>query len=244
MIFINNRIVVKPSKLYLEQFINGCIKNELKLEEKLVSIDDNTIKNDKIFLENYSKSEVSKTTPIACHILYYLSKHSNKTYFRSDPYSGVNINTPEDPRDGKLDLVIFNTLEKKLLIIESKKDLKSLIRDKNRDQWNKYKNQIKELSLKNNIKYAYFILIGGKEEEIYPKNSINLVPQYDQRDRFYEYIKDKKFVSLGFLHALFKLKIGKKNVFWENFFFNENYKGLLSIGYIDKKQKLQPLKFI
>jgi|TARA_B110000046_G_C12988894_1_gene396947 hypothetical protein len=243
MIFINNRIVVNPSKLYLEQFINGCINNELELEEKLVSIDDDTIKNNKIFLEYYSKSEVSKTTPVSCHILYYLSKHPNKTYFRSDPYSGVNISTPEDPRDGKLDLVIFNTLEKKLLIIESKKDLKSLIRDKNRDQWNKYKNQIKELSLKNNIKYSYFILIGGKEEEIYPKNSINLVPQYDQRDRFYEYIKDKRFVSLSFLHALFKLKIDKKNVFWENFFFNEDYKGLLSIGYIDKKQKLQPLKF-
>jgi hypothetical protein len=32
--------------------------------------------------------------------------------------------------------------------------------------------------------------------------------------------------------------------FGKIFFFNENYKGLLSIGYIDKKQKLQPLKFI
>ena len=61
MIFINNRIVVNPSKLYLEQFINGCINNELELEEKLVSIDDDTIKNNKIFLEYYSKSEVSKT---------------------------------------------------------------------------------------------------------------------------------------------------------------------------------------
>lgn len=243
MIFINNRVVVNPSKLYLDEFINGCIKNELALEEKLISIDDNMIKNDKIFLEYYSKSEVSKTTPIACHILYYISKHSNKTFFRSDPYSGINISTPEDPRDGKLDLVIFNILEKRLLIIESKKDLKSLIRDKNRDQWNKYKNQIEELSLKNNIEYSYFILIGGKEEEVYPKNSINLVPQYDQRDRFYEYIKDKRFVSLSFLHTLFKLKIEKKKIFWENFFFNEDYKGLLSNGYVDKKQKLIPFKF-
>lgn len=243
MIFINNRVVVNPSKLYLDEFINGCIKNELALEEKLISIDDNIIENDKIFLEYYSKSEVSKTTPIACHILYYISKHSNKTFFRSDPYSGINISTPEDPRDGKLDLVIFNILEKKLLIIESKKDLKSLIRDKNRDQWNKYKNQIEELSLKNNIEYSYFILIGGKEEEVYPKNSINLVPQYDQRDRFYEYIKDKRFVSLSFLHTLFKLKIEKKKIFWENFFFNEDYKGLLSNGYVDKKQKLLPFKF-
>ena len=75
MIFINNRVVVNPSKLYLDEFINGCIKNELALEEKLISIDDNIIKNDKIFLEYYSKSEVSKTTPIACHILYYISKH-------------------------------------------------------------------------------------------------------------------------------------------------------------------------
>ena len=114
MIFINNRVVVNPSKLYLDQFINGCIKNELALEEKLISIDDNIIKNDKIFLEYYSKSEVSKTTPIACHILYYISKHSNKTFFRSDPYSGINISTPDDPRDGKLDLVIFNILERKL----------------------------------------------------------------------------------------------------------------------------------
>ena len=243
MIFINNRVVVNPSKLYLDEFINGCIKNELALEEKLISIDDNMIKNDKIFLEYYSKSEVSKTTPIACHILYYISKHSNKTFFRSDPYSGINISSPEDPRDGKLDLVIFNILEKRLLIIESKKDLKSLIRDKNRDQWNKYKNQIEELSLKNNIEYSYFILIGGKEEEVYPKNSINLVPQYDQRDRFYEYIKDKRFVSLSFLHTLFKLKIEKKKIFWENFFFNEDYKGLLSNGYVDKKQKLIPFKF-
>lgn len=243
MIFINNRVVVNPSKLYLDQFINGCFKNELTLEEKLISIDDNIIKNAKIFLEHYSKSEVSKTTPIACHILYYISKHANKTYFRSDPYSGINISTPEDPRDGKLDLVIFNILDRKLLIIESKKDLKSLIRDKNRDQWNKYKNQIEELSLKNNIEYSYFILIGGKEEEVYPKDAINLVPQYDQRDRFYEYIKDKRFVSLSFLHTLFKLKIEKKNIFWENFFFNEDYKGLLSTGYIDNKQKLQPFKF-
>lgn len=242
MIFINNRVVVNPSKLYLDQFINGCIKNELSLEEKLISIDDNLIKNDKNFLEHYSKSEVSKTTPVACHILYYISKHNNKTYFRSDPYSGINISTPQDPRDGKLDLVIFNILERKLLIIESKKDLKSLIRDKNRDQWNKYKNQIEELSLKNNIEYSYFILIGGKEEEIYPKGSINLVPQYDQRDRFYEYVKDKRFVSLSFLHTLLKLKIEKKNIFWENFFFNKDYKGLLSNGYVDNKQKLQPFK--
>lgn len=243
MIFINNRVVVKPSKLYLDQFINGCIKHNLALEEKLISIDNSLIKNDKVFLEYYSKSEVSRTTPIACHILFFISKHTQKTYFRSDPYSSINISTPEDPRDGKLDLVIFNTSERKLLIIESKKDLKSLMRDKNRDQWNKYKNQIEELSLKKNIEYSYFILIGGKEEEIYPKDSINLVPQYDQRERFYEYIKDKRFVSLGFLHTLFKLKIEKKNIFWENLFFNKDYKGLLSAGYVDKKQKLRPFKF-
>ena len=243
LIFINKRIVVNPSKLYLEQFISGALKNELKLEEKLVSIANNAIKDDKIFIDHYSKSEVSKTTPIACHILYFLSKYPTKTYFRSDPYSGINISTPEDPRDGKLDLVIFNTQEKKLLIIECKKDLKSLIRDKNRDQWNKYINQIKEVSLKYNIQYSYFILIGGKEDEIYPKNSINLDPHYDQRDRFYKYVKDKRFLSLSFLHTLLKLKLNKKNIYWENFFFNESYKGLLSKGYIDKSQKFQTLKF-
>ena len=129
------------------------------------------------------------------------------------------------------------------MIIESKKNLKSLIRDKKRDQWNKYENEIQKISNKYNIQYSYLILIGGNEEEIYPKDSIDLEPSYDQRDRFYEYMKDKKFVSLNFLHSLLMLSLTKKNIYWENIFFKESYKGLLSGGYIDKNNNLNSINF-
>lgn len=193
----------------------------------------------KNFIEFFSRYEVKRISPLATNILFRISKNKDDTYFRSDPYASINIKTPFDPRDGKLDIVVFNKKEKKMLIIESKKDLKSLLNDKKRDQWNKYISEIENISKINNIKTKYLILVGGNEEELYPKGSITTQPIYDQRQRFYEYIKDKNFISLGFLYAVMHYHIFVKKIYWENIFFENDFLGLLSAGKITRKFKLE-----
>jgi len=308
MKILNNRIVSQPSKLYLEDFVEKSLINQLDTEEKIICNVENALINDlkdkdtlknisyenckgclcciekrdadgfnskfqpimnsqanssfdyytnsqflgkynknlesDDFMEYFSKSEVKKTTPLACNIFFRISKNGNQSFYRSSPYAETNIKTPNDPRDGKLDLVILNPIEKKLLVIESKKNLSSLINDKKRDQWNKYKDQIIKISNKYNVQFQYLILIGGKEVEIYPKGAISSDPVYDQRSRFYEYIKDKKFFSLNFLHNLLICSLVKKNIFWEDIFFdNKDHIGFLSAGLINNKKQLKPIIF-
>lgn len=203
------------------------------------------------YWQQTSSNEKAHTTPISANLLLFLSTRYDNVVMRCSPNWELSIDTTDsdDPREGHLDLIIVNCEEKKGLVAEVKSSAANLLRDRRRDQWDRYNKEIEEETHKRGYESIFLYIIGGDEYWLYPAG-IEGVPttHNNRRNEFYEFIRkgSKRFISV---EALRGLKIQKltthPNLSWEDLLFRifsqRNVLGLISGGIIDEKLNLMSL---
>lgn len=202
------------------------------------------------FWKHSEANEKNHTTPIAANLLLFLSKQRKDVALRCSPNWELSIDTmdPDDHREGHLDLVLVSYTERKILVAEVKSSVNSLLRDKNRDQWFRYKEQIYNEVTQKNFEFIFIYIIGGDEYSLCPPNDSNCpTMSNNRRSEFYEFIHDnnKKFISLEALRAIKLQKLSThREWYWEKWlyeiFSSEKNIGLISGGIINNSFTLQP----
>jgi len=190
-------------------------------------------------LENHTqKSETTITNPLGALYFWRLSKNPNNTYIRTSPNWELSINTTNilDEREGHLDIVVASE-RKKIIVMEGKTSVNSLLSSRLREQWARYGNEIISKSSKFGFDAFFTYLIGGEELPLYPISSS--APHHRLRAEFYDFISenDKKFISIEGLRALRLYQLAIDNSFcWEDHLSpllnDKNFKGLLSNGLV------------
>ena len=149
----------------------------------------------------YSNNERLETTPYFSVLINNLLINDGETLSRFSPFKETNISSNYG-REGQLDFVLINKTKKYIIILESKKDNKALIRDIPRDQWNKYIDEIYTISKKFNFSFYFGYVIGGDESFISNNSEIN--------EKYLKtYLDDKFFITLNAIIKIFILY--KKN---------------------------------
>jgi len=188
-----------------------------------------------------SKNEVKNISLWALSCLNFLSSENARLG------KELEIIQSKNPRDGRLDVVIFDKNE--ILILESKTTLFNLLSEKRfKIQVPEYYKECKKFT-RENFNISILLLVGGEESDLYPPNSPYCVTGqvgnmakifYDDLVRY-----GIKFISANALWALYaKSILGKKKLFWRDIlpkiFSEKNTLGLLSSGkVIINKNKIE-----
>lgn len=203
--------------------------------------------NPRKYWTHTSLNEKGHTTPISANLLLFLSSNPNDVVIRCSPNWELSIDTTdsEDPREGHLDLIVVNCVRKKILVGEVKSSVTNLLRDRRRDQWDRYNKEIEREIHKKGYDGIFLHIIGGDEFSLYPE--IDGVPYSptNRREEFYDFMNkgSKRFISVEALRALKLQKLSTHpNISWEDYLFKlfsqKSILGLISGGSVDKKINL------
>ena len=188
-----------------------------------------------------STDETRIAHPMAAFYLWRLSSDPSRTFFCSSPSWELSLPTtnPWDQREGHIDVVVLSYSTKTVFVLEGKSTLDSFLRDRQRDQWNRYYQSLKNTAAGYGYKMLFFYSIGGDELGLYP--SIQGIPHHGKRKEFYDFIveNDKRFLSLESLRVLRAWQISSDSGWnWEQWFprlyESKDFVGFLSGGVVVK----------
>lgn len=201
-------------------------------------------------LSNHSsKDETRISNPMAALFLWRLSANPFRTFFCSSPSWELSLPTtdPLDQREGHIDVTVISYATRTVCVLEGKATLEALLRDRARDQWNRYRESLKRTAEEFGFKLLFFYSIGGNELGLYPR--LEGIPHHGKRDEFYNFIKEdgKRFISLEALRQLRARQISLDLSWnWEKWLWElyeiDNFVGLLSGGIVVKNGSTFELK--
>ena len=196
------------------------------------------------FSRHTETDETTITNPISALFLWRLSVSPDRTFFCCSPSWEISLPTtgPNDQREGHIDVVVLSFSTKKICVLEGKSTLDNLLRDRLRDQWNRYYGSLKQAADELGYELFFFYLIGGEELGLYPEAGD--IPQHPRRREFYQFISenDKRFISLESLRALRARQLSIDPAWnWEEWFYKlygtKDFIGILSGGIVIKRDE-------
>ena len=199
------------------------------------------------FIKHSMSDEKVHTTPIAANLLLFLSRDYSNIFVRCSPSWELSIDTADayDPREGHLDLTVVNCQKEIVLVAEVKASVHSLLGDKRREQWSRYRTPIFEAARERGFISMFTYIIGGDEYSLYPSDTGSPMSPGNRTQEFFDYIikENKYFMSLESLRAL---KIQKMTLnrewSWEKWlwrlFSSSDFLGLVSGGVVDRNLSL------
>lgn len=196
-----------------------------------------------------SKDETRISNPMAALYLWRLSANPLRTFFCSSPSWELSLPTtdPYDQREGHIDVTAISYATRTVCALEGKATLESLLRDRMRDQWNRYHDSLKRTAEEFGFKLLFFYSIGGNELGLYPH--VEGIPHHGKRDEFYDFLNEdsKRFISLEALRQLRARQISVDFDWnWEKWFWElynrDDFVGILSGGIVVKNGSKFELK--
>lgn len=196
-----------------------------------------------------SKDETRISNPMAALFLWRLSANPMKTFFCSSPSWEISLPTtdPHDEREGHIDVTVISYSMRTICVLEGKATLETLLRDRMRNQWNRYYESLKMTAEEYGFKLLFFYSIGGNELGLYP--DVEGIPHHSRRNEFYNFLNGdgKRFISLEAFRQLRARQISVDFGWnWEKWLWElyniEGFVGILSGGIVVKNGSKFELK--
>jgi len=231
---------IKPTGFPLKEICEGCFQGKFfQFGPAPTKLSEHTKRDERLI-----------ANPLAALLLWNLSEEPSNTFFCSSPSWELSLNTanPLDEREGHLDIVISTPGRKLIYVLEGKSSVDALLRDTNREQWERYYDQVMNIGALYDYSVIFSYVIGGDELALYPNNLMNL-PHHWRREEFYDFISinNKQFLSIESLRSLRAFQISMDPEWcWENWFpalfSEESSVGILSGGIITRKKDVYRLE--
>lgn len=199
----------------------------------------------KSFEDFTSVKETDNIAVWSANVLRYLS-----SCFAPRVSLEVGLKIQSRDRGGRLDVSVYNTEDKYLFIAETKTTFATMMAD------GRYESQLlgyeKELAAEcpKDVKRAKFLVVGGKESDLLPKNHPNCTGG-NSTELFYQVLRDNHFFFFS-ANALLALGLMKLYVSMENYSLehlhpiitNPKYVGILSSGVVYDDGSIHPFEDI